>query len=320
MPDRKKGKYDMKLFRNILYVVESTADQSSAIERTVMLATAHQAKLSVIEVIPPVTDDDREAVTAFHTKALESLVAPYHHRLSIQSHVLPGTMFLEVIRFVLRDGYDLVIKPAQNPGFIKRLFGSDDKHLLRKCPCPVWIMKPPEKLRYDRILAAVDFDPLNPSEAEYALNRSILEPAALLSLSDNASLHLVHAWEAYAERVMKELGYIPRERVAAHDRSQYLLHKKGLDHIKEMLRDIIGADAYAQLSVSCHLPKGPAQKMIAEMAGDLQADLVVMGTVARTGVPGFIIGNTAETIVDQLDCSLLAVKPPEFETPVKLIE
>ena len=52
------------------------------------------------------------------------------------------------------------------------------------------------------------------------------------------------------------------------------------------------------------------------MAKQLAADVIVMGTVARTGVPGFIMGNTAETILNQIDCSVLAIKPPGFETPV----
>ncbi len=46
------------------------------------------------------------------------------------------------------------------------------------------------------------------------------------------------------------------------------------------------------------------------------AVLLVMGTVCRTGVPGFFIGNTAERVLQHLDCSLLAVKPKGFETPV----
>ena len=52
----------------------------------------------------------------------------------------------------------------------------------------------------------------------------------------------------------------------------------------------------------------------------LDPDLVVMGTVARTGVPGFIMGNTAEMILNQIDCSVLAIKPSGFVTPVTLEE
>jgi len=43
-----------------------------------------------------------------------------------------------------------------------------------------------------------------------------------------------------------------------------------------------------------------------------------MGTVARTGIPGLIIGNTAESILSDIDCSLLAVKPEGFVTPISM--
>jgi nucleotide-binding universal stress UspA family protein len=45
-------------------------------------------------------------------------------------------------------------------------------------------------------------------------------------------------------------------------------------------------------------------------------DLLVMGTVCRTGISGFLIGNTAEEVLNQIDCSVLTVKPEGFVTPV----
>jgi nucleotide-binding universal stress UspA family protein len=63
--------------------------------------------------------------------------------------------------------------------------------------------------------------------------------------------------------------------------------------------------------------RGEAKKVIPKLVGKLKADLVVMGTVARTGIPGFIIGNTAEAILNQLQCSVLAIKPSGFVSPVK---
>ena len=47
-------------------------------------------------------------------------------------------------------------------------------------------------------------------------------------------------------------------------------------------------------------------------------ELLVMGTVGRTGISGFITGNTVERLLPQIPCSLLAVKPPGFESPVSL--
>jgi len=45
-----------------------------------------------------------------------------------------------------------------------------------------------------------------------------------------------------------------------------------------------------------------------------------MGTVSRTGIPGLLIGNTAEVILNNLECSVLAVKPADFATPVSFSE
>jgi len=50
----------------------------------------------------------------------------------------------------------------------------------------------------------------------------------------------------------------------------------------------------------------------------LDASLVIMGTVCRTGIPGLIVGNTAEFVMNKLDCSILAIKPQKFVSNVTL--
>jgi nucleotide-binding universal stress UspA family protein len=77
-----------------------------------------------------------------------------------------------------------------------------------------------------------------------------------------------------------------------------------------------GRDAVQFLNPRKHLVKGPARLEIPVLAESLAVDLVVMGTVARTGVAGLFIGNTAEAILEQMECSVLAVKPEGFVTPV----
>ncbi len=47
-------------------------------------------------------------------------------------------------------------------------------------------------------------------------------------------------------------------------------------------------------------------------------DLLIMGTIGRSGILGVMIGNTAERLLPELSCSLLAIKPAEFVCPVKL--
>jgi nucleotide-binding universal stress UspA family protein len=84
------------------------------------------------------------------------------------------------------------------------------------------------------------------------------------------------------------------------------------------LRERLGKDAEEFLQPKTRRVKGAARREIPLLAQQLEVDLVVVGTVARTGIPGLIMGNTAETILDQLDGSVLAIKPPGFATPVML--
>lgn len=307
----------MEGFKNILYVTDSNEPHVSGIDRAVSIAENNLATLTVIEVVPPVPDEYRTEIMTSRAQSLETLVDSYRKRLQIRTEVFMGTVFLEVIYAVLHNGHDLVMKDAENPDFIKKLFGSDDMHLLRKCPCPVWLMKSPEKPRYDCIVAAVDFNPLRPSEQEQSHNLEILELASSISLSGKASLHVVHAWEAFAEIAMRVSSDVSGDRIATHVNNQYSLHQKGLYRLGEMLRERITSDAYDSLSPAYHLPKGSAKRKIPELVEELQADLVVMGTVGRTGISGLFMGNTAEAIFDQLNCSVLAVKPPGFTSPVK---
>ena len=53
---------------------------------------------------------------------------------------------------------------------------------------------------------------------------------------------------------------------------------------------------------------------------DYDCELVVMGTICRTGLPGFFIGNTAETVLQSVDCAVLTVKPEGFVTPVTNVD
>jgi len=316
--------------QNILYVAEPSGEQASAIERAVALAENNQAKLTVMDVVPPVSAgigmppggpigaELQAAVEAGRRDAMQSLLAPHRARLDVRLDIVAGKRFLEVIRAVLRNGHDLVIKQAEDPEWTQRLFGSDDMHLLRKCPCPVWLMKQPEKSNYDSIVAAVDFDPSQPESIAEGLNRRILELAGSLSLSDFATLHVIHAWDAPAERLLRLWSDNPAEAARVYVEEERARRQAGLDKLREELSRQLGRDTYDYLAPRFHLIRGPAITAIPNFAMHVGADMVVMGTVARAGLAGVFIGNTAETILERLRCPVLAVKPPGFVSPVKL--
>ncbi|NLG67433.1 MAG: universal stress protein [Actinobacteria bacterium] len=308
----------MGTFESILYVTDKVGDQTTALSRAVGVAERNGAALTVLGVIPSSAGASAGGDLGTHLAALEADVAGFRSGLHIQVKVAAGALFVEAIRAVLRDGHDLVMKAAENPSFLKSLFGSTDMHLLHKCPCPLWLMKLPAQASYEDIIAAVDFDPDDLSPTVQGLNHAILELAGSIAMNEDATLHLVHAWEAYAELSMRVVSDVPDERIAAHLQTQQIRHESGLNALGEALKEVLGAEGYAHVSPRFHLLKGSPRKVIAELAAELPADLVVMGTVARTGVPGLIIDNTAQIILNQLSCSVLAIKPPGFQTPVRL--
>jgi nucleotide-binding universal stress UspA family protein len=203
------------------------------------------------------------------------------------------------------------------------LFGGTDQHLLRKCPCPVWIMVGDTSANYRQILAAVDFDPWGEddaeSRAEDSLNRQILGLAASLAASDFAQLHLVHAWQSITDNVIRVFSSeLPDDEAAASRARERREHQFRLELLEKKIRDQLGSETYRYLSPRFRLREGNPRDVIPELAAELDADLVVMGTVGRTGIPGLLIGNTAEVILNNLECSVLAVKPEGFVTPVTL--
>lgn len=310
----------MNLFKSILCVTETIKGVNSAIESAVAMAEINQAELTIIDILPAFMNSFKKETIDNHLKLLDSMIEPYRQRVKIEIEVQIGPVFLEAIRAVLRKSHDLVIKEAENPDFMARLFGSDDIHLLRKCPCPVWIMKSTQQSNENCIMAAVDFDPLLYSPADEELNRKILQIASSLAISKSASLHIVHAWQPFPESIMLSRSDNNPGYVSSYIEKERALHQKGINLLREILKKMISIENYKSIIPCFHLPKGDPKQKIAEMASNLKADIVVMGTVARTGISGFIIGNTAEAVLSQLDCSVVAVKPLGFVTPVKINE
>ena len=76
------------------------------------------------------------------------------------------------------------------------------------------------------------------------------------------------------------------------------------------------AAADLRLPARLHFASEPPELAIMNCVEQHAIDLIVMGTVGRTGISGFITGNTAERLLPRIPCSLLAVKPPGFESPV----
>jgi len=308
----------MKRFKNILFVADREDGLQAALERAVSVAQTNQARLTVMDITPEtgLADYFRQSfgidlnaqLREHRLEALNALMGPHTDAgHAIYTKVVTGTPFIEVVQAVQRNGYDLVIKVAQhNTGLAATLFGSTDMHLLRKCPCPVWIDRPAETTAYQRVLAAVDpFD-----DESGNLQRLILDLATPLAEREQAALEVVHAWALPGESILRNSrGRIPDNELELLLQNREEHHRKGLNALLSHYDLDTGKE-------NVHLVKGKPALVISDCATKQKLDLIVMGTLGRAGIPGLIIGNTAKDVLSEARTALLAVKPSGFVSPV----
>ena len=320
----------MNRFKKILYVDDGSNVIPKAFHDAVDLAERNQAELTALAVLEPAplvsvpsgTHKLQQLRIDSRQDSLDQLNELASPRVNFNTKIVQGRPFLEVIREVLRHKRDLVVKSVDTTGGPKDwLFGTTDMHLLRKCPCPVWLIKSTNPAPIQNLMACVDLVQPGTSraESEEDLNRKILELAGSLAHIERARLHVMHAWRAVSEDVMRSPNAdMPEAEVKAYVEKTRLACKSLLDDLLIRAKGWIGERQYAAINVRAHLRKGLAKDVVPSQARELKVDLLVLGTVGRGGIPGLLIGNTAEEILRRVDCSVMAVKPDEFETPVTL--
>ena len=321
------GKSTDDSIRSICFLRTANPGDAGAYDRALRLCQRIEAKLSIVTVVQEPPEGivrllaswgaSAEAVTGEADESTEHerlLELARNRGVNASSELLRGKRFLEVSRKILRDNHDLLIKAAEPTHAIQRvLLGHTDRQLIRKCPCTVWIEKPSRGKTHDRILAAVDPAPfqddpdVNHLRAE--LNTSILHYGQLLAQVEEAQLHVVHAWSFDLEMALRSRVGLADEQVAEVGETFRQKHELALaELVRPHMRNISRV----------HLVKGHAGEEIARIAASESIDLIVMGTLCRSGLGGLLIGNTAETVLDHANCSIVALKPPGFVSPVHL--
>lgn len=319
----------MKNFNDILYVFDNhTCESSASLLRAIALAESNQADLTLLQVLPDISSliklGDQAGIS---DQALRNNVLQREHRklqqwisalnvnISLKIEQRIGRQYIEIIRFVQAKKFDLVVKEIEEIDWLDRLLGSDDMHLLRKCPCPVWLMKKNEAPRYKHIMAAVDLTD-ETDNCNNELNSEILDFASALSLAEFTTLHVVHAYDVPQAGFISLWADQPDKVKNDLFESEYQQKQHDMQILMSGLKAKIGTQSYNYVSPRTHIVQGPPGRELPKIANDIHADLVIMGTVARTGIAGILIGNTAENVLPQLHCSILAIKPKGFVSPV----
>lgn len=310
----------MNRFKKILVVVGSEPDAQwdLAVERATDLAKRNGASLTLISVIGMPTGLVQDfggiisidELVSLKVAEREAQVGQLAEQLRLDGincavQVTTGKDHIEVIRHALLNQHDLILKSTEPQ---KSAFNSCDLHLMRKSPIPVWLIKPNRVGRSKNIVAAVDLA-MEHTDEGYATNRLILDLATSIAEIEDCRATLLSCWNLYAESSLRHSGFVR----VTHEQIEKMLAAEKERHAK--LQEELNA-AYGN-RLELVLIKGDPKQQIVKYVNQHNIDIAVMGTVGRTGIGGLLIGNTAETVLQGIESSVLTVKPSSFISPVQ---
>lgn len=197
-----------------------------------------------------------------------------------------------VCDYVMAEKPCLVIKTGHRSE--TSFYTPTDWRILRECQAPVMIVaEEGGSSKRGNILAAIDLESTNPEKL--SLNKRILDEAKRLADDYQAQLHVCYT--ATVPPVLLELGI----------KSLADVESKAKASLKADVTLI--ADEYAIAEGQIHVQAGMPEQVIPYLAAEHAANVVVMGTVGRSGVTGMLFGNTAEKVIAALHADVLALKP-----------
>lgn len=301
----------MSSYQKILAVIDHNSDTQKSLARALELANKSggdvTAFLSVYDFSYDMTtmlsveerEMMRQAVVDDRTEWVNKMVS--ETTISSDTHVSVKVVwhnraYESIIDEAVDGGYDLIVKGTQQHDTLKSvIFTPTDWHLLRKAPVSVLLVKDHAWPEGGTILGAVNVG--SEDDAHSSLNDKISSACKEMASLLKSHTHLVNAYPGTPVNIAIEIPeFDPQnynDSVKAHHKKCMAEHAGVLD---------ISPD-------NCHVKEGLPEDVIPTLAKELDAELVVLGTVGRQGLSAALIGNTAEHVIDMLDCDVLALKP-----------
>lgn len=309
----------MQKFERILFASTCQADELPALRQALSIARNNSARLEALLVRPELPQE-----FAHHAQGYDDYLATRFRaqceqaarELAWVSEPVPITVqsgaesAKVIIRYASSARVDLLIKTAESTNEDQG-FDVVDMELLRYFPTALWLSRPIAAHR-DQIRVAVAIDPETTDAVAKKLSLRLLRLARALADDGDGKLRIIACWEYELEGFLRRNSWVS---LPAEDISSSVLRAADLSRSK--LNRLV-ADAEITGAQEIYHLRGRPGELIPHFTAEQRIDILVMGTVARSGIPGVLFGNTAEKIVQKLNCSLLAVKPDSFVTPIKI--
>ncbi|MCW8335163.1 universal stress protein UspE [Vibrio paucivorans] len=309
----------MSIYSKILVVADINHDEQPALARAIQLAQKSTSTskvtffLSIYDFSYDMTSmlsiDERDAMRrgVIHQREqwMRKVAEPYvcdgiEFDVKVVWHNRP---YEAIIAEVFAGSHDIVIKGTRKHDVLESvIFTPTDWHLLRKCPSPVLLVKNSDWPEDANIIASVHVGSENDTHID--LNDRMVEQLNSLSSRLNASPYLVNAYPVTPANITIELPEFDPTTYTDAVRGHHLTSMKAL-------RQKHGYDEEKTI-----VEQGLPEDVIPEVAEKLNAAMVILGTTGRTGLSAVFIGNTAEHVIDKINCDVLALKPNGYVSPL----
>ena len=300
-----------KFQRILVAIADPAAGMNKAIRRAGALARNSGASIELFNAIPSAMSPGSghsaaEQFTRFAAAQNRRLLERTANRLRreeliVTTNVQTGyPVHAAILRQARISKADMLIIEARKHGvFARLLLTQTDFELIRHCPVPLLIVKGRAAWRSPRILAALD--PFHSNDKPSALDGEIIAAADSVAGLVRGSVHAAHIYLPLGSYVA-ELPMAPVSLAAVP--AQEKAHRQGVRRRfnEHLIR-------YGIPKNRGHLLGGDPAIELPRLARSLRAGLIVMGAVSRSGLKRIFIGNTAERVLDSLQCDVLVVKP-----------
>jgi universal stress protein E len=300
---------------NILVILDPTASEHPAVTKGALLAKRFNARL---ELFACETKASREARLAQHARKhpkeplvvdlkamLEILAVPLRtHGIDVATETeRADPLHAALLDRTRRTSAELVLKDTHHHTLAQRTFLTNtDWQLIRSCPVPLLLVKPRSWSSSPRIVAAID--PGHANDKPAALDHCILQHASAFSSKLQGELHVLHAHIPAA--IVVAAASVPPMVTA--------ITAEELAREEELKRKELAAvvSDYGVRNENIHVQTGGTAEVLPRIAQVINADIMTLGAISRSGLKRAFIGSTAEDVLEELPCDALIIKPPDF--------
>ncbi|MFZ9709737.1 MAG: universal stress protein [Steroidobacteraceae bacterium] len=310
----------MPSYKTILVAIKDLdARTMPAVRKAAQLAKAQGATLELFHalsdtILVDALEAKRISLKEFETERLAATMKRLETLARrIRKHDIEVTCAAEwdhppaeaIVRRAMRIKADLIVAERHATRHVAGwMLAYTDWELLRNASCAVLLVKVPKPYHRPVILTAID--PFHTHEKPALLDAALLGASGTIAESLKGKLHIVHC---VPPSTMVATGWASGPIVVDAGRGTKALTRARQALAAEVAKHPLPSHKLAIL-------EGAAREAIPQAARRAKASLVVMGAVSRSGLKRLLIGNTAEAILDALNCDVLVIKPGRFQSKV----